>query len=349
MRGEARIVWPVAAGILLVLACFLVLTASSKKPGEVPMSVPKIAPGLDEMPPLTAEEKWIIRDKGTERPFTGKYWNATVQGVYVCRQCGAPLYLSDSKFESHCGWPSFDDEIPGAVRRQLDLYGSRTEIVCARCGGHLGHVFLGEGLTPRDTRHCVNSASLAFVPAEKWPLQRAIFAGGCFWGVEHLLRAVPGVLTARSGYTGGTAARPTYEQVCTGKTGNAEAVEILFDPAKVTYEQLARRFFEIHDPTERNRQGLDVGTQYRSAVFYTNDEQKRTAEKLIGLLRGRGYDVVTEVVPATTFWPAEEYHQEYLAKHPGRIDCHVPVKRFGALTQFGPASQPASQVGPAAK
>jgi len=285
------------------------------------------------MPALSADEKRIILEKGTERPFTGKYWNTFADGVYVCRQCGTPLYLSQSKFRSDCGWPSFDDEIAGAVLRKPDSDGLRTEILCARCGGHLGHVFLGEGLTDKDTRHCVNSASIVFRSSDEWPLERAIFAGGCFWGVEHAFRDVHGVLTVRSGYAGGTTKKPTYEQVCTGRTGHAESIEVLFDPAKVSYESLARLFFEIHDPTTKDRQGPDAGTQYRSAVFCTTPAQKATAEKLIGLLRDRAYDVVTEVKAAGEFWPAEDYHQDYLTKHPGRPDCHVRVERFGPTTR----------------
>jgi peptide methionine sulfoxide reductase msrA/msrB len=322
--------------------------ASQTQPAA-PKALPKALSPVGTMPPLTAEEKAIIVNKGTERPFTGKYWNSAAKGVYLCRQCGAPLYLSDSKFKSDCGWPSFDDEIPGAVRRQRDADGSRTEILCANCGAHLGHVFLGEGLTLRDTRHCVNSASLSFLPEEKWPLQRAIFAGGCFWGVEHYFRQAPGVLGVRSGYTGGKVERPTYEQVCTGSTGHAESVEVLFDPAKVTYEALARLFFEIHDPTTKNSQGPDVGLQYRSAVFYLSDEQKKTDEKLIALLQKRGYKVVTEVAPATTFWPAEDYHQDYLDKHPGRADCHVKTDRFGPATQPARTATPVRSASPTTK
>ena len=281
-----------------------------------------------KMPPLSEAEKRIIVDKGTERAFTGKYWDQFERGVYVCRQCGTPLYLSKDKFRSDCGWPSFDDEIPHAVTRRLDADGARTEILCASCGGHLGHVFTGEELTPKDTRHCVNSASLVFIPESKWPLEKAIFAGGCFWGVEHRFRQVKGVLAVTSGFCGGRTEKPTYEQVCTGKTGHAESVEIVFDPKRVTYEELARMFFEVHDPTELNRQGPDVGSQYRSAVFTLSDGQKRIAGKLIGLLRAKGCKAVTEVTPAGPFWPAEDYHQAYFTRHPERNNCHARVGRF---------------------
>ena len=158
--------------------------------------------------------------------------------------------------------------------------------------------------------------------------ESAIFAGGCFWGVEHWFQQVPGVVSVTSGYTGGTVANPSYEDVCTGTTGHAEAVLVVFDPARVTYEKLARLFFEIHDPTTVNRQGPDVGLQYRSAVFYGSPEQKAVVDKLISLLGANGYNVVTQVVPASTFYPAEGYHQDYMNKHPATYDCHVPVKRF---------------------
>jgi methionine-S-sulfoxide reductase len=159
-------------------------------------------------------------------------------------------------------------------------------------------------------------------------LRRAIFAGGCFWGVEAHFEEVPGVLLATSGYTGGLTEAPSYQDVCTGQTGHAEAVEVVFDPTEVSYEQLARLFFEIHDPTQLNRQGPDAGTQYRSAVFYMDDEQRAMTESLIDELRENGYDVVTQVVPAETFYPAEDYHQDYLRNHPERYSCHVRVARF---------------------
>ncbi|MFA6244543.1 MAG: bifunctional methionine sulfoxide reductase B/A protein [Candidatus Hydrogenedentales bacterium] len=287
--------------------------------------------------PLTPEEERVILHKGTERPFSGEYEKLDKKGTYICKRCDAPLYKSESKFDAHCGWPAFDDEIPGAVKRTTDADGSRTEITCAKCGGHLGHVFLGEKFTPKNTRHCVNSISMKFVPeGEKLPAaksdaakeEKAIFAGGCFWGVEYLMMKEPGVISTQVGYTGGTKDNPTYKEVCTGNTGHIEALEITYDPAKTTFEKLAKLFFEIHDPTQANGQGPDIGEQYLSVVFYLNDEQKQTTEKLIQILKDKGLKVVTQVLPAKTFWPAEDYHQDYYNKKHGTPYCHVYKKRF---------------------
>lgn len=284
---------------------------------------------------LTPEEERVIVYKGTEAPFTGKYEKFNENGVYLCKRCGAELYRSKDKFDANCGWPSFDDEIPGAIRRVKDADGVRTEIECANCGAHLGHVFNGERFTPKNTRHCVNSISLDFVPAvisipgiHKPKTDTAIFAGGCFWGVEYYMHKSPGVLSVKSGYIGGHKDHPTYQEVCSGTTGHLEAVEIVFDPSKTDYEKLARLFFEIHDPTQLNHQGPDYGEQYQSAVFYLNDEQKQVAEKLIANLQKKGFNVVTKLRKATTFWVAEDYHQEYYEHKGSTPYCHGYVKRF---------------------
>jgi peptide methionine sulfoxide reductase msrA/msrB len=281
---------------------------------------------------LTVEEQRIILQKGTERPFTGEYWNYKEQGTYICKQCNAPLYRSGDKFDSGCGWPSFDDEFPGTVKRVPDPDGRRTEILCAACDGHLGHVFKGEKLTPKNTRHCVNSLSIRFVPNDeplpKPKVGRAIFAGGCFWGVEYLLSQQDGVIRVTSGYTGGHRDHPTYEAVCSGDTGHAEAVEVIFDPEKTGFETLAKLFFEIHDPTQKNRQGPDVGTQYRSEIFYLDESQKETAESLIKILEDQGLKIRTAVTEAGIFWPAEDYHQDYYRKRGSQPYCHARVKRF---------------------
>ena len=278
------------------------------------------------MKQLTPQEKHVILDKGTEMPFTGEYDKFYENGVYVCKQCGAPLYLSKDKFDAGCGWPAFDDEITGAVKRYRDADGQRVEIVCASCDGHLGHVFEGEGLTAKNTRHCVNSISMEFIPADS--LKTAIFAGGCFWGVEHLMQQQKGVISVESGYIGGTKENPTYQEVCSHSTGHAEAVRILYNPKEVEYETLARLFFEIHDPTQEDGQGPDIGNQYRSEVFYNTEEEKQTILKLIDELRYKGYDVVTGVTKATTFYPAEEYHQDYYEHKGTEPYCHARVKRF---------------------
>lgn len=156
----------------------------------------------------------------------------------------------------------------------------------------------------------------------------AVFASGCFWGTEYMFKDVEGVISTRVGYTGGHLERPTYQQVCTGQTGHAEAMEILYDPTKVSYEKLARLFFETHDPTQVNRQGPDIGTQYRSAIFYKDEDQKTVAEKLVKELEGKGLKVATEISPAQTFWPAEEYHQDYYVKTGKRPYCHSYRKLF---------------------
>ncbi|MCK5221487.1 MAG: bifunctional methionine sulfoxide reductase B/A protein, partial [Candidatus Aminicenantes bacterium] len=272
---------------------------------------------------LTDLEKYVIENKGTEKPFTGKYNKHKEEGTYTCKRCDAPLYRSSDKFESDCGWPSFDDEIKGAVKRIPDADGRRTEIVCANCDAHLGHVFFGEKYTARDTRHCVNSVSMNFVPAKtEKRTETAVFASGCFWGSEYHFERKKGVISTRAGYTGGTSENVSYEEVCSGTTGHAEAVEVVFDPSVISYEELAKLYFNTHDPSQLNRQGPDIGTQYRSEIFYESKDQKKTAEKLIKLLKDKGINVVTALSRSGKFWEAEKYHQNYYRNKGGTPYCH---------------------------
>jgi peptide methionine sulfoxide reductase msrA/msrB len=268
-------------------------------------------------------------NKGTEYAFSGKYYKHKEDGTYMCRQCNEPLFHSADKFSSNCGWPSFDDAIEGAVKRETDADGRRTEILCANCGAHLGHVFEGEGFTSKNTRHCVNSVSIDFVPLKtEKRIEKAIFAAGCFWGVEYHFKKTKGVLSTSVGYTGGKTENPSYKEVCSGLSGHAEAIEVVYDPEKTDFETLAKLFFEIHDPTQLNRQGPDIGEQYRSAIFYVNMEQKEIAESLKTVLYKKGLDVETEVVQAGGFYEAEDYHQDYYQKTGKQPYCHIYTKRF---------------------
>ena len=278
---------------------------------------------------LTPEEHRIIAERHTEHPGSGCYNHFDETGIFICKRCDAPLYMSKDKFSSMCGWPSFDEEIPSAVKRIPDADGHRTEITCARCKAHLGHVFTGENFTLKNTRHCVNSLSLNFIPAfTKDGHERAFFAAGCFWGVEHYLKKQKGVIRTQVGYIGGKVADPTYEEVCSGLTGHAEAVEVVFDPEVVDYETIAKLFFELHDPTQFNRQGPDIGSQYRSAIFYLTEKQKRVSQKLIQDLHNKGIKAVTELTAASKFYSAEEYHQDYYQKTSKLPYCHRIVKKW---------------------
>jgi peptide-methionine (S)-S-oxide reductase len=155
--------------------------------------------------------------------------------------------------------------------------------------------------------------------------ETATLAGGCFWGVEELIRKTPGVIDTTVGYAGGTLANPRYEDVKTGRTGHAETVEIVFDPDRISYEEILRFFFRFHDPTTKNRQGNDVGTQYRSTIFYHDDAQRETAQRVVKEVDASGTwsrPLVTEIVPVSKFWPAEDYHQDYLQRIPWGYNCH---------------------------
>lgn len=285
---------------------------------------------------LTDEERKVILNDGTEPAFCGNLVDNKKQGVYLCRLCELPLFASDSKFTSGTGWPSFFQPVDEAhIDQHKDLsFGMvRIEIECARCGGHLGHVF-PDGPKPTGLRFCVNSASLSFVEdGEELPdgakpdLKSAYFAGGCFWGVEDALQQIPGVLSAVSGYQGGTVENPGYKEVCTGRTGHAESVRVIFDPSEVSYRELLEWFFKIHNPTQGNRQGPDVGTQYRSAVFAADDEQKREAEEYVERLAASGKygdrRITTQISDMMPFYEAEEVHQDYHLKHGG--SCALPT------------------------
>ncbi|NKQ40126.1 MAG: bifunctional methionine sulfoxide reductase B/A protein [Sulfurovum sp.] len=282
---------------------------------------------------LTEFEKAVIVDKGTERAFTGELLDIKEDGVFACKLCGMELFQVKDKFDSGSGWPSFDNEIDGAVRRVSDVDGMRVEIVCASCGGHLGHVFEGEGMTAKSTRHCVNSVSLVFKGSDarkkdKTSTKRAYLAGGCFWGVEHYLQLLSGVESVISGFMGGHVMNPDYYDVVKGSTGHLETVEVIYNASKISYEEIVKHFFEIHDPEQSNGQGPDIGSQYLSAVFVSNEEEANIAAELIKKLEAHGYKIATQVLAKKEFFAADDGHQDYYERKGSLPYCHDFIPRF---------------------
>jgi peptide methionine sulfoxide reductase msrA/msrB len=287
---------------------------------------------------LKLEQYHVMRQRGTEKAFTGEYDDHYEKGVYICAGCGTPLFSSKTKYDHGTGWPSFTAPVKDSYIDYFDDFSNlmhRTETRCAVCGSHLGHVF-DDGPGPTGKHYCINSASLDFKPSDTHPspesnsenkpgekesksvhAETATFAAGCFWGIEHKFSSLPGVISTAVGFTGGDTKNPTYGQVCSNTTGHAEAVKITYDPDKISYEKLLEFFFKIHDPTQENRQGLDIGTQYRSSIFYHSAEQKDTAEKILKKLESSGRftkPIATQIIPAPEFYKAEEYHQKYYEK-----------------------------------
>ncbi|MEN9946109.1 MAG: peptide-methionine (S)-S-oxide reductase [Pseudomonadota bacterium] len=278
---------------------------------------------------LTPLQYQVIINKATEIPFSGEFVEVNSQGSYLCRNCGAVLFRGEYQFHSGCGWASFDQAVPSSITQLLDADGKRSEIVCSCCNGHLGHVFYGEGFTQLNTRHCVNSFALDYVTNQDVTMsEEIILAAGCFWGVEYYLKRLNGVLLTQVGYCGGEVDNPQYSQVKQQTTGHLEVVRVIFDPKRLSLIELLQYFFEIHDFTQVDGQGPDIGNQYLSAIFYYENRQQEIAQQIINQLTVKGYQVATKLLPMQSFWIGEEYHRNYYDRQGNIPYCHSYIKRF---------------------
>ena len=279
----------------------------------------------------------VAREADTERAFTGTMWNSETKGTYYCAACGYKLFKSNQKFTSSCGWPSFfEQENKESITFKSDnSYGmKRTEANCGRCDSHLGHLF-DDGPEPTGKRYCMNAISLDFVPdgatlnKSQGNLETIVLGGGCYWCVEAVYENLQGIKSVASGFAGGTVENPSYEEVCTGRTGAAEVVEITYDKSITNLDEIFKVFFTVHDPTTLNRQGGDVGTQYRSAIFYKNEEQKIAAQSIIDELNASkvySSKIVTTLEPFKKFYKAEEYHQNYYENNKDKPYCQMVIQ-----------------------